>query len=193
MNKVSVLAFVICAMALCFIGGYISVLHYEHSIAKSPPLFHGKDSSAIRDKSITTDIAILKSIQIHAKPYLRSEVTTESPVQMDQQLQIITKSPTFSPTTVVTKSRKPIQSALISSMKPVTSDVRGNLGPASAITNERMEDWLTDRWQGTSDSFSWYGWQLSRFLPTDLSNLFMHVLVTVSPYLWFLFFLYSCS
>eukprot|EP01032_Pedospumella_encystans_P019025 gene19025-21641_t len=32
-------------------------------------------------------------------------------------------------------------------MKPVTSDVRGNLGPASAITNERMEDWLTDRWQ----------------------------------------------
>lgn len=37
---------------------------------------------------------------------------------------------------------------LITSLKHVTSDVRGNLGPPEVVTNELMEDWLTDRWQG---------------------------------------------
>jgi hypothetical protein len=41
-------------------------------------------------------------------------------------------------------------SRLVSENKPATSDVRGNLGPASCITNETMADWLADRWQGTS-------------------------------------------
>lgn len=37
---------------------------------------------------------------------------------------------------------------LVSLNKPVTSDVRGNLGPATVVTNEKVEDWLQDRWQG---------------------------------------------
>ena len=37
---------------------------------------------------------------------------------------------------------------LLSSNKSVISDVRGNLGPPSVITQELMEDWLKDRWQG---------------------------------------------
>jgi hypothetical protein len=46
-------------------------------------------------------------------------------------------------------SPSPAISRLVSESKPATSDVRGNLGPASCITNETMADWLTDRWQGT--------------------------------------------
>jgi hypothetical protein len=39
---------------------------------------------------------------------------------------------------------------LLSADRPVEADVRGNLGPPSVVTNEKMEDWLTDRWQGES-------------------------------------------
>lgn len=42
----------------------------------------------------------------------------------------------------------PLQPTLVSLGKPVTSSVRGNLGPASVVTNESIEDWLKDRWQG---------------------------------------------
>ena len=34
---------------------------------------------------------------------------------------------------------------------PATSDVRGNLGPASMITKRIAADWLTDRWQAAKD------------------------------------------
>ncbi|KAK3266463.1 hypothetical protein CYMTET_24914 [Cymbomonas tetramitiformis] len=34
---------------------------------------------------------------------------------------------------------------------PVTSDVRGNLGPASVVTSAAHGDWLKDRWQGAKD------------------------------------------
>lgn len=40
---------------------------------------------------------------------------------------------------------------LLSNGKPVTSDVRGNLGPASVVTSEVIADWLKDRWQAASD------------------------------------------
>jgi hypothetical protein len=33
----------------------------------------------------------------------------------------------------------------------VLTDVRGNLGPASVILNNRTEDWIRDRWQAASD------------------------------------------
>ena len=35
--------------------------------------------------------------------------------------------------------------------KSVTSDVKGNLGPPSVVTNENIADWLKDRWQAASD------------------------------------------
>lgn len=43
------------------------------------------------------------------------------------------------------------QPRLLSAGKPVTSDVRGNLGPPSVVTSETMEDWRTDRWQAAAD------------------------------------------
>lgn len=39
--------------------------------------------------------------------------------------------------------------SLVSLHKPARADVRGNLGPASVVTTEKIEEWLTDRWQGT--------------------------------------------
>jgi hypothetical protein len=44
-------------------------------------------------------------------------------------------------------SRVLLTTTLLSLGKPVTSDVRGNLGPPSVVTSESMEDWLGDRWQ----------------------------------------------
>jgi hypothetical protein len=38
---------------------------------------------------------------------------------------------------------------LLSLNKSVRSDVRGNLGHPSVITQESVSNWLTDRWQGT--------------------------------------------
>lgn len=52
------------------------------------------------------------------------------------------------PEKVVTEVVKPTLQ-LVSLNKPVQADVRGNLGPISVVTNENVEDWLADRWQGT--------------------------------------------
>ena len=40
---------------------------------------------------------------------------------------------------------------LLSSGKPATASVRGNLGPATVVTSESTADWLTDRWQAAAD------------------------------------------
>lgn len=40
---------------------------------------------------------------------------------------------------------------LLSNGCPVKADVRGNLGQPSVITNELVDDWLTDRWQAAKN------------------------------------------
>lgn len=40
---------------------------------------------------------------------------------------------------------------LLSFNRPVTSDVRGNLGSPSVVTNENVNDWLKDRWQAAKN------------------------------------------
>jgi len=40
---------------------------------------------------------------------------------------------------------------VLSAGRPVSSDVHGNLGPASVVTSESVADWLADRWQSASD------------------------------------------
>jgi hypothetical protein len=42
---------------------------------------------------------------------------------------------------------------LLSLNKSVRSDVRGNLGHPSVITQESVSNWLTDRWQGMQICF----------------------------------------
>jgi len=40
-----------------------------------------------------------------------------------------------------------VAETLVSEGKPATSDVRGNLGPATVVTSRKVGDWLKDRWQ----------------------------------------------
>ena len=53
---------------------------------------------------------------------------------------------------VNTKRDHSNQLILLSSNRSVTSDVQGNLGSPSVITSELVSNWLTDRWQGRSDT-----------------------------------------
>ena len=41
--------------------------------------------------------------------------------------------------------------SLLSSGLPVRASVRGNLGEPSVVTNEKVEDWLADRWQAAAN------------------------------------------
>jgi len=49
--------------------------------------------------------------------------------------------------TTVKKNSLVMVEKLLSAHRPVESDVRGNLGPPSVVTEESVSDWLTDRWQ----------------------------------------------
>lgn len=147
MNKVSVLALLICFIALCYIGGYFSVLNYEQFRVESQSLHGGKVLTTTDLRTVTRNAHTDK---MSSQASLRtSNIRLANPPEASLRiLDVNTTAPTLAPTGSSPPFRKYIESALISSLKPVTSDVRGNLGPAGTITNERMEDWLTDRWQG---------------------------------------------
>jgi hypothetical protein len=97
-----------------------------------------------------------KSIQVdlHLEPPLKlSESQKQDPSTPVGSSLVATHIPQTVPAPVhnppvVQFPRKIILSRLVSLHKPAISDVRGNLGPASVITNETMTDWLKDRWQG---------------------------------------------
>lgn len=55
------------------------------------------------------------------------------------------RAPTHHATTL---AKEIPQTRLLSLGKRVISDVRGNLGDPSVVTNEKVDDWLKDRWQG---------------------------------------------
>ncbi len=103
---------------------------------------------------------------IHAAPQPQSQLVTE--IQSPEQLQpskllfktpqlkpiLTTLSPTFVPTvSPSTKIPKRSVLKLLSLNKPVRASVHGNLGDPSVITNEKVEDWLVDRWQGNDICF----------------------------------------
>ena len=44
-----------------------------------------------------------------------------------------------------------VQEVLVSAGKPASSDVRGNLGPATVVTSNIVKDWLKDRWQAAKN------------------------------------------
>lgn len=172
MKKISVLFLLIGGIALGGIGGYFFVLNYEQFSAKQP-LSKGIVSAGKGTHDTTPTSQNSQSYHMNQQAYLRpyenkvilpSEQLEHSQSEQNAYLRPYdnkfveqtfssTRAPTPSPTSPVTLPRKTTKSVLISSMKPVTSDVAGNLGPASAITNERMEDWLTDRWQGMEYSY----------------------------------------
>lgn len=52
---------------------------------------------------------------------------------------------------------------LLSLNKSVRSDVRGNLGHPSVITQESVANWLTDRWQGAQICYSFSYMFISKY------------------------------
>ena len=164
MKKISVLFLLIGGIAFGGIGGYFFVLNYEQSSAKQPLSEEVVSSGKGTQPTSQNSQSYHMNPHAYLRPYdnkviLPSELHEHSQSEQKAYLRpydnrivehtfISTRAPTPSPTSPVTLPRTPTKPVLISAMKPVTSDVRGNLGPASAITNERMEDWLTDRWQG---------------------------------------------
>lgn len=98
---------------------------------------------------LTMSIETLESTTIEQQQLRRSaadkrEPTTPAILNNDQLFNKTVATTVNSP--VLGK----ITSELVSLLKPATSDVRGNLGPASTVTNETVSDWLVDRWQGNS-------------------------------------------
>jgi len=51
----------------------------------------------------------------------------------------------------VTLPTAPFTPALVSLGRPATSNFKGNLAEPSVITNEKIDDWLKDRWQAAVD------------------------------------------
>lgn len=90
-------------------------------------------------------------------PLKEHSVFKRSSIKSSQSNRVIVEPvdsalPSLTPTAAMTTSsmisRSELAPTLISLGKPVTASVRGNLGPSSVVTNERVEDWLKDRWQG---------------------------------------------
>jgi hypothetical protein len=86
---------------------------------------------------------------------LRGAVAVPSAAKISISLNTSLPAVTIISPSVVLTTPKPTPPAhhitMISLNKPVTSDVRGNLGPPEMVTNERIEDWLKDRWQGNTN------------------------------------------
>ena len=98
-----------------------------------------------------------KHVIIDHKKLMGTTVTTVTTSDIHEQEKVlntvaysadIQKSKQATAPMNLTPKVEPTMPYLISENKPVTSDVRGNLGEASCITSEVIIDWLTDRWQG---------------------------------------------
>jgi hypothetical protein len=112
------------------------------------------DSQQIRDRKFypVGMVNTLKATRT-AVPYATQSISTSSTLKgkkelADENVKVLESAghSTVLPGSVKDTDLTP---KLVSENKPATSDVRGNLGPASCVTNETMLDWLTDRWQGT--------------------------------------------
>ena len=73
-----------------------------------------------------------------------------------ERVEMVEEKKVLTDTAAVAKARpettkKVLVETLLSAHRPVVSDVRGNLGPPSVVTNSEDGDWLKDRWQSARD------------------------------------------
>lgn len=96
---------------------------------------------------------------IHSTPQPHSQTVETAVIKLPEQKQppklalqsLATLPPTFASTVLPsTEIPKRLVLKLLSLNKPVRASVHGNLGDPSVITNEKVEDWLADRWQGNN-------------------------------------------
>ena len=85
-----------------------------------------------------------EKVILPSKGYVQADLTTSESMRgpAKASVDISTKGKKQSPTG---------KTIVLSAGRPVTSDVRGNLGPSSVVTNDVVTDWLKDRWQAASD------------------------------------------
>lgn len=98
----------------------------------------------LANKSTTNPRGSLKTKASHTA---HSETDTQPISTAIIHSYVFSITPTATTSALSTASNKK-ESQLVSLGKPVASDVRGNLGPPSVVTNEKVADWLADRWQG---------------------------------------------
>jgi hypothetical protein len=112
------------------------------------------DSQQLRDRKFyPVGVVTTPKATQTAVPYATHSVSTSSTIKGKKELadENVEVSELAGHSTVLPGSVEgtDLTPKLVSENKPATSDVRGNLGPASCVTNETVVDWLTDRWQGT--------------------------------------------
>ena len=119
-------------VVVCNIAGLFSA-SFSNSLADS--------RSKIQESERTTSLSSFVNNKL-AKVSPKASTTAEQYFSELIQGQTSTTEPTQRPCP---------DSQLVSSGKPVTSSVRGNLASAQAITDEAVDDWLTDRWQAAKN------------------------------------------
>lgn len=105
------------------------------------------DRKDIAQNSNTTMLPRPLITKVHNAP--QHDVQTRNIVAVTARISESDRKPSaIEPVPTVDAVQRQVASQLISLHKPASSDVRGNLGPVSCITNETVSDWLADRWQG---------------------------------------------
>lgn len=141
----------IVVISICILSIIFIISGTQSTLAISETLPHHIESSsadiinksnALSEQHMGSKDTSLKESKFHLDIDLLVNKVKEFPQQV-----IHTPIPIKQPAQTL-QQRTMSELQLVSQNKPVISDVRGNLGPASCITNETMSDWLTDRWQG---------------------------------------------
>jgi len=103
-----------------------------------------------RGKFIKFDFTSSGNLRLDSKR-IESVHTPQSKIDefelTQEAIAIQATSATILPTIIPSPPPLPLEAMLLSSGKPAIADVRGNLGPASVVTDEAIGDWLKDRWQ----------------------------------------------
>jgi hypothetical protein len=137
-KKVIVLVFGV----ILVITGILIVITVQPGVI---PVVNSYEISAVAPSQIVQSVdSIIHSTSLRNIPVPPPPIITDSP----------TNEATTRPSPIPTQPLKPKKVLrLISLNKPVKASVRGNLGPPEVVTNENVEDWLTDRWQGETLPF----------------------------------------
>ena len=105
---------------------FLSLMHPHPSLSSGPTLESNPISNLPRLHEITTP-------------------SVDQPLPLPATTNPPTAAPSLAP--LLPASSLYSEEMLLSLHRPVKSDVWGNLGPPSVVTDESVEDWLKDRWQ----------------------------------------------
>jgi hypothetical protein len=135
-------SFISVIMVFFMRGNAGSVIEITEKIQDLESTSHSLDTDLLKSEIAKSELANAKSFDV------------ASIKQAVEKLEIVAESNDLSKTNDASKTEVldvTQDIVLLSSNRPVKSDVRGNLGPAQVITSETMNDWFADRWQAAKD------------------------------------------